>query len=458
MQTLTNTVISNDYCIGCGACSFVDTNYSVKMDQFGMFKASAADTVAEMDTLALKVCPFSNGSKNEDEISNEIYRDASHHHEYLGKYINNYVGYVSEGDFRQKGSSGGFGKWILNELLVLDKVDYVLQVVGENKTGTLFTYQVYKKGDDILTGSKSAYYPVTLTEGLDFIRSNEGRYAITAIPCFSKAIRNICLHDSKINKRVKFIIGIVCGHLKSTAFAESLGWQLDVHPDQLSSIEFRGKIEGLKANDKGVFAIDSTGVKSKTESSKKLFGGRWEYGFFKYKACDYCDDIVGETTDVSIGDAWLETLMDDHQGNNVLVVRNREIAEIIENAMTSNRLFFSEVDASVVVATQLGGIRHRREGLTYRLFNKVRQNKWVPVKRVTPGNNIPPHRKRLYRVREEMSKASHDSFLRSKESGNFQNFIDSMMPFIDKLERPPLMMKVILKIKQIFYELKTSQR
>lgn len=458
MQTLTSTVINNDYCVGCGACSFVNSNYTVKMDRYGMFKANATNTVPDLDNLASKVCPFSNASKNEDEISSEIYKDAENHHKYLGKYISNYVGYVNEGEFRTKGSSGGFGKWILNELLELDKVDYVLQVVSGDKTGTLFTYQVYKKGDDILSGSKSAYYPVTLTEGLDFIKSNEGRYAITAIPCFSKAIRNVCLHDSEINSRVKFIIGIVCGHLKSTAFAESFGWQLDVHPDQLASIEFRGKIEGLKANDKGVFAIDSSGVKSRTESSKKLYGGRWEYGFFKYKACDYCDDVVGETTDVSIGDAWLETLMDDHQGNNVLVVRNREIAEIIENGIASKRLHMSETDASEVVSSQLGGIRHRREGLTYRLYNKAKHNEWAPVKRVKPGNNIAPQRKRLYLVREAMSLASHEAFLKSKQSGDFQSFVDAMTPWIKKLERPPLPVKVVFKLRQILYQLRTSKR
>ena len=31
----------------------------------------------------------------------------------------------------------------------------------------------------------------------------------------------------------------------------------------------------------------------------------WGMGIFKLGACDYCDDIVGETADISFGDAWL---------------------------------------------------------------------------------------------------------------------------------------------------------
>src|SRR5690606_18250555 len=105
-------------------------------------------------------------------------------------------------------------------------------------------------------------------------------------------------------------------------------------------IEFRDKIEGLRANEKGVYAFGRNMELSKVESSKKLYGGNWGWGFFKYKACDYCDDIVGETTDVSVGDAWIEELMEDHRGNNVVVIRNRKIAGIVSQAIEEKRLHF----------------------------------------------------------------------------------------------------------------------
>ena len=285
-HSLFDTVIKNDYCIGCGACSFVNQNYTIGLDKYGMFKATVEDPLDQDNKLASQVCPFSNESKNEDELSESLFPNVFSSNEYLGKYIANYIGFVSEGDFREKGSSGGFGKWILHELLRNDLVDFVVQLVSNDKEDSLFKFKIFSKADDILKGSKSAYYPVSLVGILDYIKENEGRYAITAVPCFSKAIRNICTKDSVMSKRVKFVIGIICGHLKSTGFAESLGWQMDVNPKKLRGIGFREKIKGLRANEKGVYAVDSLGRKSNTKSSKKLFGGDWGHGFFKYKACD----------------------------------------------------------------------------------------------------------------------------------------------------------------------------
>src|SRR5699024_4940037 len=146
-----------------------------------------------------------------------------------------------------------------NELLNKGHVNYIIQVEPNRRQGKLFTYSIFEKGDDILSGSKSAYYPVTMVDALNFIKENEGSYAITALPCFSKAIRLLCLEDEELKARIKFILGVICGHLKSTGFAESLAWQVGVKPSDLEKIEFREKIEGGKANEKGVYAVDNKG-------------------------------------------------------------------------------------------------------------------------------------------------------------------------------------------------------
>lgn len=435
-NNLFQTVITNNYCIGCGACNFVNPKYQIEMDQYGMYKANIDQPDQNPDDPALKVCPFSNLSENEDVIAERQFANAQGYNKFIGKYIQNYVGYVDEGNFRDKGSSGGFGKWILNELLQTGEVDYVIQVISANEPGKLFTFQIFKKGDEITNGSKSAYYPVTLKDVFTFIKANEGQYAITAVPCFSKAIRNVCEYDYEMAGRVKYIIGIICGHLKSTGFAESLAWQLDVNPQQLGGIEFRGKIEGLSANDKGVYANDLSGQQSKIASSKKLYGGNWGWGFFKYKACDYCDDIVGETADVSVGDAWLPDLMKDHKGNSVIIIRNKKIANIVSQAIVDGRLHFTEVEDEIVVTSQLGGIRHRREGLAYRLFNKKKKKEWFPQKRVKPSRAIPQGRKRLYKIREQIREASHVNFLKAKQANDFLFFKNQMDVYIAKFKLP----------------------
>ena len=434
-HNLKSTVIDNNYCIGCGACEFINSDkYKIKLTSKGMYNAHVVDESIVTGLNAEKVCPFSNNSMNEDEISRQLYNDIDNHDHRIGKYIKCYAGHVSEGAFRENGSSGGFGKWLLTELLNSDKVDYVIQVEPNKTKNKLFTYSIFQKGDDLLRGAKSAYYPITMVDALNFIKNNKGRYAITALPCFSKALRLLSTYDDELKSRIKVVLGVICGHLKSTGFAESLAWQIGVTPEKLVDIEFRGKLSGKKANEKGVQGFNIDGSASEMVSSRSLVGGNWGHGLFKYKACDYCDDIVGETTDVSIGDAWLDEYVDDYKGANIVIVRSKLIYGIIERAIKSGRLALDSISKEKVIESQAGGIRHRREGLSYRLYLKRNSGDWVPPKRVKPQRLESPKRREIYKLREKLRDESHEKFLAAKESGDLKKFLDEMNSLIYKYE------------------------
>ena len=101
--------------------------------------------------------------------------------------------------------------------------------------------------------------------------------------------------------------GSLTAYLKSKAFAELCAWQCGIRPSELRAIDFRTKLANRPAND---YAVTVTGGNnghaiSSTKPTSELFGSNWGLGFFKYKACDFCDDVVAETADVSLGDAWL---------------------------------------------------------------------------------------------------------------------------------------------------------
>ena len=274
-----SNVIDNGYCIGCGACkAFDQVGFSIKRDVYESFTANispGADT-----EIASEVCPFSNNGLNENQISKALYPNAKHENKYLGRYTSLYVGYVAEGDYRALGSSGGFGKWVLAELLISGLVDFVLQVregSDTTPTGSLYEYSIVSEPSQVIFGSKSAYYPIEMSGVLQHVRENPGRYAITGVPCFIKAVRLLILQEKVFSERIIFCIGMFCGHLKSAAYAELLGWQMGIEPDQLSAIDFRGKMEGKPANVKGIYA--SAGDKEEQSRvgpavTRDLFGGK----------------------------------------------------------------------------------------------------------------------------------------------------------------------------------------
>lgn len=450
-------IIENDYCIGCGVCATIESSpYDIKMTDNGTYKAifNSGSKIDEAQVKSLKaVCPFSNESKNEDEISKELYGGISriNHNTNIGYYLKNYVAYTKKGDFRKNGSSGGMGSWIASKLLEEDMVDAILHVGSADGEEVLFEYKVSLNQASLNEGAKSKYYPIELSKVIQYVLENDLRYAIIGVPCFIKSIRLLSKENEKIAKRIKYTIGLVCGHLKSDYFAKSIGWELGIHPNNLTEINFRKKYADKSANNYGVYVKgeDNNQVLENESLTRNLFTTNWGHGFFKYNACEYCDDVLAETADVTIGDAWLPKYVKDGMGTNVLTIRSKEIYDLVEKYR--NELFLEEVSSEEIIISQSSGLKHRREGLSYRLHLKDVKNEWRPQKRITASDNIPVVRKKIYNIRDEIMKKSFDNFQKAIIKDQYDVFVNNMTPIIkenDKLTSTKFHQKVFKRLKK----------
>ncbi|MGO5013581.1 Coenzyme F420 hydrogenase/dehydrogenase, beta subunit C-terminal domain [Niallia sp. Sow4_A1] len=461
INDLKDKVIDNDYCIGCGICASIKGSpFKMQLDQNGKYSPVLNGDIQNQDTdiNVLTVCPFSD-SKNETEIGKEKFGkvEGSKYNEFTGYYLKNYAGYVKEGEFREKGSSGGMGNWIAKQLLENKLVDGIIHVKASNGQGeALFEYQVSYSEEQLYNGAKSKYYPIEMSKVIKFVKENKGRYALIGIPCFIKSIRLLADKDFIIKERIKYTIGLVCGHLKSDMFAKSMGWQLGIEPDKLTDIDFRKKLNGQYANDYGVE------VKGKQDGNninysaprRELYVGNWGHGLFKYNACEFCDDVLAETADVTVGDAWLPKYSKDSLGTNVIVIRNPIIKKIFDDNM--DKIHVEEISARMVYESQAGGFRHRRQGLSYRLYLKDQNKEWRPKKRVEASNKISSKRKVIYEKRTSLSQESFKAYKEALKVNNFNVFIDYMNPKIkeyDKLITPSILIKSVRKIKRGVYKL-----
>lgn len=453
-MTFEDSVIKNDFCSGCGVCAYVQPDkFEMKFDPYEMIKAHVLDDSIPLDDRVNLVCPFSNEAQNEDALARELFPDAVFSDESLGRYNSTYVGFVNEGEFRDKGGSGGTGKWLLRELLNRDLVDYVIQVAPEVVDGELFSYRIFRQGDDLINGAKSAYYPITMDKALAYMKENEGRYAVTAVPCFAKALRNLADNDEVIRERLSFVVGIICGHLKSAYFAKLLGWQVGVHPDALKGIDFRGEMPGGVANDKALRARSNDGQTSAPTATRSLLGGNWGHNFFRYKACDYCDDLMAETADIVIGDAWLPQYIEDPRGHNVIVCRNPVIDELLLNAQAEGRISIEAISSEEVVESQPGGFRDRREGLNYRVGKARANGEWVPDKRFVTVKRTPFVRKHAYDARMALREKSSPLFKEALEKNDLSHFTTNIQPLIQRLENMPKQHPLSRFAERVYFKL-----
>jgi hypothetical protein len=247
-----------------------------------------------------------------------------------------------------------------------------------------------------------------------------------------------------------------------------IAWQTGIAPGDLQSIDFRKKLPGTKANEKGVEVVgfgDATEVRH-TDIVQAFFGTNYNHGFFKYNACDFCDDVVAETADISIGDAWLPEYLDDGRGTNIIVTRHPVVQRLIEEGISSARLQLEPIGVDQVVRSQEGGFRHRREGLAYRLYLHDKSALWHPVKRVEAQcSQLDSTRRSIYRTRLEMARQSHEAFECAVQSKCFSVFRDQMQQLLSAYTslytpKQPLWRRIwnraINEVKRLRYRIKRT--
>lgn len=433
-QALNDTVVANGYCVGCGACAVPEKSpFKIVMDGYGQYQASLKDgnLLATARNDYEKICPFGTGAPNEDEIAKQHFAETCDHNKQVGYYNGVFAGHVTEGDFRNQGSSGGMGTWVLNELLAKGLVDYVVHVKSETVDQDLhnipFKYQVSETLGETQQGGKSRYYPIELSDVLKTVRSQPGRYVIVGLPCFIKSIRLLQAQDSIFSERIQYCIGLVCGHLKSAHYAQSLAWQMGIVPQELKGIDFRSKDPSQPANRYSTYVKGTSD--EKVVPTNQLFGADWGAGAFKYKACDFCDDVFAETADVVLGDAWLPEYVQDSYGTNVVITRNQDIRELIVNARTEGRLEMHDLDVEKAVQSQDAGLRHRKVAIGYRIHCEQTTKTWVPTKRIGPAKTLSPrYEMKRQRLRSKLRDMSHEAFLKAKTTGELTDYLGTLKP------------------------------
>lgn len=433
-----------------GSSVLVDENLSIELNEFGIYEEKTLLSEDQyLNPLVKHVSPHLNDITDESQIANKLYGELDNikYHEHIGYYKSLYVGHVIEGDFRAKASSGGMGTWIFNELFEKDLIDGVIHVKEntDKNSDVLYKYDISRTIEEIRGGSGTKYYPVEFSYVLKIVKEVPGRYAIIGIPSFIMAIRLLAEKDKLIDERIKFTIGLVCGHQKSSKFSEAFAWQVGIKPGNLKSINFRKKLPDRPANN---YAVEMTGLIDDKEvtivkPTRELLGQNWGQGYFKTKASDFTDDVMNETADMTIGDAWLPEYTEDSKGNNIIVIRNSIIDDLISEGAKSGRLLLDSVDVETIVRSQSGHFRHTQDELAYRLYKKDKNKEWRPKKRIEASDHIPFFRRLIQDMREDIYTQSHIVYKQAVDLGDLNYFTSKMGKLSKKYSYTYRLMRIL---------------
>lgn len=372
-------VVDNDLCTGCGVCTYSCSSNALTMDwnEEG-FLVPELTGDCDDDSSCISVCPFNpqpiEAVKNETIIADIFLSEGTEKYDKLGRLINIYAAYSEE--FRDSSSSGGIATYVFDQLLDRGVVDHIFSVRSSGITGTHYEYKISSSKEQLRNASKTRYYPVTLATVLPELNRLEGKVAIVGVACFVKAIRLAQYDNPVLKDKIPFVVGIICGGVKSSFFTEYLASKAGADYKSIQLPNYRVKDETSFALDYSFSCIDTVDGDSKKIRMREV-GDMWGSGFFKANACDFCDDVVTELADISLGDAWLDPYSKDGRGTSVVITRNLLAEKIITEGMNNSELMIEPITADTMRTSQQGSFNHRHEGLYVRV--KAARRKGIPI-------------------------------------------------------------------------------
>ncbi len=321
---ITERVVQTDTCIGCGVCDAICPVNVLEMafNSTGHLQPFEIEGCLTKCTLCLDVCPFIDDNPNEHEIAKQHYGTIENidFHSQMGYLTGSYLLYAKEETQRLQSASGGAGYWLCCKLLENNIVDQIIAVEPHDDPQKLFKFSIFNTPKELKNARGSVYYPVDLSEMLEYIMTHDGRYAITVLPCYATAIRLAQKRNIKLRKRIKVLIGLVCGQMKTKAFTDTLG-KIALPEESIAKVQYRFKQFDKPANEYAFRFVGTTGkeVFLTWSSHPTQF---WSYRMFTPNACNSCTDVFALDSDIVLMDAWLPEFTHDYRGHTLVIVRD----------------------------------------------------------------------------------------------------------------------------------------
>lgn len=199
--------------------------------------------------------------------------------------------------------------------------------------------------------------------------------------------------------------------------------------------EYRIKDTTSTASDYSFGCVDASGDSKKIKMRE--VGDMWGTGLFKANACDFCDDVVTELADISLGDAWLEPYSLDGKGTSVIITRSPLAESLIQDGISNSDLHIEPISPDTMRASQQGSYNHRHEGLYVRL--KEAREKGVHIAEKRYGKNPILPDAFIVQIMRRITR---------KKSLEVWSHVESSAEFDEKMKKTLRSLKIATKVTQ----------
>lgn len=369
MNNVIDKITKKSRCCGCGICAGIAEKCDLKMrfNENGEFVPVV--TNCSDCGYCLSICPSWNNSSNQKQSQSPL----------GGEHIECFVGYSTVKNERTRGSSGALVTRISKVLLEKNIVNGVIMVGKSDKKDRFFEPIIARTAQEVDACAGSKYYPIEFSSVLKILNKERGKYAFIGLPCVVNGLRLIQQRNPEIGSKIKYLFGLVCGHNKNKNYTSFLIELEGVKEKNVETVIFRSKENTKKAINYGFKSIlKDGGIGKQLNFMDSLVKDVWCKRYFSLGVCFRCYDLFAEQADISFMDAWLNPYMDDPRGTSIIVVRNQELKNLIEEEKSKAKCVIVKIDEKEVIKSQKGALDFKNS-----MINKKKKflfNKWLSGK------------------------------------------------------------------------------
>lgn len=339
-------VVDWGLCTGCGACYSACSQEGVTLvniDSVGirpLFSPRCSNC-----TGCLSICP---GCAVTDSTPKRS--EAEHA---FGEALEIWEGYATDGEVRQSASSGGILSALSLYCLEKEGMAFVLHsAADEEKPWTNRTVQSRTRME-ILARTGSRYAPASPCDGLKAIADSDQPCVFIGKPCDTAAVTSMRCQRPELDSKLGLVMTFFCAGTPSSSGTLELLKSLDVCPEDLTSLRYRG--EGWPGR---FTALSKRSPEVRSYSYSESWGQLTRYRPFR---CHLCPDGLGRLADIACGDAWDKFNDGVDPGRSIVIVRTRRGQEILRRARLANYVTLEPIQASTVLAAQSNLLGRRQE-------------------------------------------------------------------------------------------------
>lgn len=357
--------MASDLCTQCGACVAACPHQviSIKRDEHWRYLPAVKDETpcrTRCKSLCVDIC----GGVHEDASlwKREPVKADTWQEFTVGHIESTWVGYSTIPETRARGTSGGLVVGLLVYLLETKRIDGVL-LVGSNRAQPLqHDVRVMTTREEVEDAWGSKYYPMPIgAQFREFMErvNRHKRYAAVLLGCHMRSLRLMERRFPALRETVVLRIGLICGYCSGFKglLDQSEDWEL---PDvqSIKRIDYR---EGKWPGNVRIQAPDF-------DRRTVIYNFLGRLPFTTNQRCMMCSDLMNETADITIGDAWLRELTErKDEGWSVIAIRNQAARELVMLAKQAGALHLQPIDTDTFVRSQEKPMRYKKNALLVRM-------------------------------------------------------------------------------------------